>query len=124
MDEEQSQQKQEQLSPEQLLEEFRRFKVSDLLVSTFLTLSQLAYAKLDPAARDLEQARLAIDSMKALVPVLETAVPAETKRDFDQVVANLQLAFASAASEPRAPSGDAPAADTGTRPEETPEAEA
>ena len=97
MAEEQSQQ--QQLSPEQLLEEFRRFKVSDLLVSTFLTLSQLAYAKLDPQARDLEQARLAIDSMKALVPVLETAVPEDTKRDFDQVVTNLQLAFASAAGD-------------------------
>ncbi len=89
----------QQPTQEQLLEEFRKFKVSDLLVSTFLTLSQLAYAKLDPAARDLEQARLAIDSMRALAPVLEAAVPADTKRDFDQVVTNLQLAFASAASE-------------------------
>ena len=114
---------QQQLSPEQLLEEFRRFKVSDLLVSTFLTLSQLAYAKLDPAARDLEQARLAIDSMKALSPVLETAVPAETKRDFDQVVTNLQLAFASAASEARAPEGEAAAAQPEAPPEQAPEAE-
>jgi hypothetical protein len=96
---------QQQPTPEQLIEEFRRFKVSDLLVSTFLTLSQLAYAKLDPVARDLEQARLAIDSMKALVPVLEGAVPPETKRDFDAVITNLQLAFASAASAGSDPAG-------------------
>ena len=97
----------QQLSPEQLLEEFRRFKVSDLLVSTFLTLSQLAYAKLDASVRDTEQARLAIDSMRALAPVLESSVPAETKRDFDQVLANLQLAYASAVSESGGASGDA-----------------
>jgi hypothetical protein len=109
----------QQPTPEQLLEELRRFKVSDLLVSTFLTLSQLAYAKLDPGTRDLEQAQLAIDAMKALGPVVERAVPAETKRDFDQVVANLQLAYASAASEGGGPSGPVPGSDPGTGPEET-----
>ena len=38
-------------------------KVSDLLLSTISTVAQLGYAKLDPAGRDLEQAKLAIDSL-------------------------------------------------------------
>jgi hypothetical protein len=88
---------QEGPTPEELAEAIRRLKVSDLLFSTISTLAQLAYAKLE--ARDLEQARLAIESIRALVPVLEGAVPDEATRDFKQVISNLQLAFASAASE-------------------------
>jgi hypothetical protein len=56
--------------------------------------------KLDRSSRDLEQARLAIESLRALVPLLEGFVPAEVVRDFQQVVSNLQLAYASAVAEP------------------------
>ena len=87
---------------DQLLEEIRRLKVSDVLVSTVSTVAQLGYAKLEPDARDLEQARLAVEAMKALVGVLEGHVPPETTRDFAQGVANLQLAYASAATGPAA----------------------
>ena len=89
----------QEITPEQLLEHIRRMKVSDLLVSTIATVGQLGYAKLDPEARDLDQARLAIETLKALVPLLEGSVPAESIRDFNQLVANLQLAYASAVSE-------------------------
>jgi hypothetical protein len=89
----------EELTPEELLEHIRRMKVSDLLLSTITTVAQLGYAKLDPAGRDLEQARLAIESLRVLVPVLEGAVPEEVLRDFSQVTANLQLAYAKAAEE-------------------------
>jgi hypothetical protein len=95
--------KPEELSPEELLEHIRRMKVSDLLLSTLTTVAQLGYAKLDPAGRDLEQAKLAIESMRALLPVLEGAVPEEALRDFEQVTANLQLAYAKAVDE--APEG-------------------
>jgi hypothetical protein len=88
---------QEGPSPEELAEAIRRLKVSDLLLSTMSTLAQLGYAKLE--TRDLEQARLAIESIRALVPVLEGAVPEEAVRDFRQVISNLQLAYASAAGE-------------------------
>ena len=91
--------KPEELSPEELLDHIRRMKVSDLLLSTISTVAQLGYAKLDPAGRDLEQAKLAIESLRALVPVLEGAVPEEVLRDFNQVTANLQLAYAKAADE-------------------------
>jgi hypothetical protein len=85
-----------EVTPEQLLEEMRRLRVSDLLVSTLMTVAQLGFAKLDPATRDLEQARLAIEALRALLPVLEGAVPEETTRDFRSVVSNLQLAYVSA----------------------------
>jgi hypothetical protein len=90
----------DELTPEELLEHIRRMKVSDLLLSTITTVAQLGYAKLDPSGRDLQQAKLAIDSLRVLVPVLEGSVPEEVLRDFTQVTANLQLAYAKAAEEP------------------------
>jgi hypothetical protein len=81
-------------SPEQLVEELRRIDVADLLVHTCSLLASLGYGKLDPDARDLEQAQLAIEALKALAPVL----PEDARRDVQQVVANLQLAFADAAA--------------------------
>jgi len=90
----------EELTPEELLEHIRRMKVSDLLLSTITTVAQLGYAKLDPSGRDLPQAKLAIESLRVLVPVLEGSVPEEVLRDFTQVTANLQLAYAKAAEEP------------------------
>jgi hypothetical protein len=88
----------EQPSPDELLAAVRQMKVSDLLLSTAATLAQLGFAKLDESARDLEQARLAIEGMKALLGALEGAVPDEVLRDFNQVVANLQIAYAEAAT--------------------------
>ncbi len=87
-----------ELTPEQLLDEIKRLKVSDLLLSTVTTLAQLGFAKLEESSRDLEQARLAIDTLQAIVPRLEGHVPAEVSRDLGQMVANLQLAYASAAA--------------------------
>jgi hypothetical protein len=98
-----------EITPEQLLEEMRRLRISDLLVSTLMTVAQLGFAKLDPATRDLEQARIAIEAMRALLPVLEGAVPEETTRDFRSVVSNLQLAYVKAAEQaPATPSADEP----------------
>ena len=93
---EQPRQPTEQELAEQLREELKRMKVSDLLVQTLYTVSSLGYHKLSPDSRDLEQARLAIDALRALLPVLRTAVPDEVSRDFGQVVANMQLAYADA----------------------------
>jgi len=85
---------------EELREAVRQFKVSDVLQQTIVTVSSLGYAKLAPDTRDLEQARIAVEALRALVPVLEGAVSAEVTRDLQQVVANLQLAYASAAAQP------------------------
>jgi hypothetical protein len=78
----------------------RRLRVQDVLVPFFTSVAQLGYAKLAPDARDLDDARLAIETLRALVPVLEGTLPDETVRDFRQVVSNLQLAYADAAAAP------------------------
>lgn len=82
----------------QLEEELKRVKVSDLLVQTLYTVSSLGYSRLGTEDRDLEQAKLAIETMRALIPVLTGAVPDEVISDFNQVTANMQLAYAKAVS--------------------------
>jgi hypothetical protein len=84
---------------EELQAELAKLNVSDLLLQTLYTVSSLGYHRLSGEAKDLEQARLAIESLKALVPVLEGSVPPDALRDFQQVLANLQLAYASAVAE-------------------------
>ena len=86
-------------SAAQLVEELRRVKVSDLLLHTSSMLASIAFGKLAPDLRDLEQARLAIDALDALVALLEEG----ERRDIEQVIANLKLAYADAAA------GEAPA---------------
>jgi hypothetical protein len=81
------------VTPEQLIEELRKAKVSDLLVHTCSLLGSLAYGKLAPDAQDLEQARLGIDALKALGPLLEE----DRRKEVEQLVAGLQLAYADAA---------------------------
>jgi hypothetical protein len=91
----------EQKLIEELQAELAKLKVSDLLLQTLYSISSLGYHRLSAETRDLEQARLAIEALRALVPVLEGSVPDEALRDFNQVLANLQLAYASAAAEER-----------------------
>jgi hypothetical protein len=97
-DEPEAEKSQEELM-EQLEAELKKLKVSDVLVQTVFTVSSLGFAKLQEQDRDLDQVKLAIESMRALVPSLEGAVPAEVLRDFNQMVANLQLAYAKAVTD-------------------------
>jgi len=83
----------------QLEEELKTLEVSDLLVQTLYTVSSLGYRRLSEQDRDLDQARLAIEALRALVPVLDGAASDELVRDFKQVTANLQLAYADAAKD-------------------------
>jgi hypothetical protein len=89
----------EQQLLDELQAELRRLKVSDLLLQTLYTVSSLGYHRLSGEDRDLEQARLAIEALNALLPVLEGAVPEDATRDFRQVLANMQLAYADASSD-------------------------
>ena len=91
-----------------LEEELKRLKISDVLVQTLYTISSLGYHKLGTDHRDLPQARLAIDSLRALLPVLKDDAPAEVVRDFEQVVANMQLAYSDAVKEERPPKDSPP----------------
>ena len=105
-------------SDEELLrkveEQLRDLKVSDVLLQTLYTISSLGWHKLSSTDRDLEQAKLAIEALRALLPVLADSMPAEVKRDLEQMVANMQLAYAGAVAEtgeakPAEPEGAKPA---------------
>ena len=87
----------------QLEEELKKLKVADLLVQTLYTVSSLGYRKLSEDDRDLDQARLAIEALRALLPVLDGVVGDEIVRDFRQVTSNLQLAYVEAAASPDSP---------------------
>jgi len=79
-------------TPQELVEELRKAKVGDLLVHTCSLLASLAYGKLDPEGRDLDDARLAIEALRALLPLL----PDDARPSIQQVVSNLQLSYAAA----------------------------
>jgi hypothetical protein len=94
----------------ELAEELRRLRVEDVLIQALVSVSAIGYRRLGltedtRADRDLEQARLAIETLRAVTPVLEQVVPAELVQQFAEQVASLQLAYAKAASEPEPDAG-------------------
>jgi hypothetical protein len=100
---EQPPEEQEKLA-EELLEALRTLKVEDVLIQTLVTVSSIGYRRLGMTEdteneRDLEQTRLAIETMNAITPVLERFVPEQLVQDFRASVASLQLAYAKAAGE-------------------------
>ena len=90
----------EKVTEERLLEVLSQLQVSDLLLQTLSTVSSLAYHRLSKEHRDLEQVRLAIEALRALLPVVSDSLPAEVVRDLEQVTANLQVAYAGAVAPP------------------------
>ena len=77
-------------TPEQLAEQIRQLKIEDILLSTVTTLGQLAYVKLDGG--ELDQARLAIDAIAALLAGARGAAStSRCMRDFKQLLANVRL---------------------------------
>ena len=89
---------------EVLAEELAKLRVENILVGALIQVSTVGYRKLGlteetEPERDLEQTRIAIETMKALVPVLQQVIPEDLLRDFEQSVAGLQLAYAKAKSE-------------------------
>ena len=99
--------REEQLQAEQLI---KQLKVSDLLIGTLASLVQLGYAKLGEG--EVDEARLAIDALRALVPVLEGAAAEDAIRDLRQATANLQLAYADLVARQRDTTADAPEEET------------
>jgi hypothetical protein len=77
--------------------------VGDVLVQALATSVSIGFHRVSEDARDLPQARLAIESLRALEPVLrENGVEEALVRDLEQARANLQLAYAQAVSETEA----------------------
>jgi hypothetical protein len=83
-------------SMDDLAEALRRVEVGQFLLSTVSTLASLAYGKLED--RELAQAKLAVDAVGTLLPVLEGHVDDSLYRDFERALANLRVAYADVAS--------------------------
>jgi hypothetical protein len=96
-----------------LEDQMRQITVEDVLVQTAVTLVNLGGRRLGlpgpdgdrEETADLGQAKLAIEGVRALLPML----PAEPQGPIRQAVSQLQMAFAQAAQGPGAPPPGAPA---------------
>jgi hypothetical protein len=82
---------------EELREALDRVGVADVLLQALTATASLGFRRVSAEARDLVQARLAIEALRALEPVLrEGGVGDSVIRDLEQARANLQLAYAKA----------------------------
>ncbi len=85
---------------EELREALDRVTVADVLLQALTAAASLGFRRVSAEARDLEQARLAIEALRALEPALrEGGVEEAVVRDLEQARANLQLAYAKAVEE-------------------------
>lgn len=83
-----------------------RVGVSDVLVEALMATVSLGFRRVSAEARDLPQAKLAVEALRALEPVLRDAgVDAALVRDLEQARTNLQLAYAKAVDEDLADQG-------------------
>jgi hypothetical protein len=79
-------------------EQLRKIKVADVVVQAVSGLVSLGFIRLAGDQLDLAQARLAIDSLRALEPVLREQVSSELGDELMRAITSLQLAYAEAAS--------------------------
>ena len=91
---------------EELREALDRVGVADVLLQALTATASLGFRRVSSEARDLAQARLAIEALRALEPVLrEGGVDESLVRDLEQARMNLQLAYAKAVEEAGAGQG-------------------
>ncbi|MGH3064926.1 MAG: hypothetical protein ACRDOF_01365, partial [Gaiellaceae bacterium] len=77
-----------------------RVGVADILLNALSAVASIGFRRVSPEARDLAQVRLAIESLRALDPILrEGGVDDAIVRDLEQARTNLQLAYANAVAE-------------------------
>jgi hypothetical protein len=87
-------------SEEELREALDKVGVADILVNALSASTSIGFRRVSAEARDLDQVKLAIESLRALEPVLrEAGVDDALVRDLEQARTNLQLAYAKAVSE-------------------------
>jgi hypothetical protein len=91
----------------ELLEALDRVRVADVIVQALAASASIGFRRVSPEARELPEARLAIESIRALEPVLrDCGVEEPLVRDLEQARVNLQLAYAKAVSEEGSPAPD------------------
>jgi len=85
---------------EDLRDALSKVGVADVLVNALSAVASIGFHRQAAETRDLDQVRLAIESLRALEPVLrEGGVDEAIVRDLEQARVNLQLAYASAVAE-------------------------
>ncbi len=76
--------------------QLNEIKVADIVVQAATGLVTLGFVRLAGDQVDLVQARLAIDSLKALEPIVHEQVSTELGEELGRAIASLQLAYAEA----------------------------
>ena len=85
---------------EELRKALETIRVGDVLVNSLMAAVSLGFRHVSGELRDLTETKLAIESLRALEPVLrEGGVEDAVLRDLEQARANLQLAYAKAVAE-------------------------
>lgn len=116
----------EQRVQEAAAEFMRTVPVQDVIVSMVQTVFDVGYRRtglLDGGdQRDLAQVALAIETVRALVPVLERVLDATSMTTLRSALSELQLAYADAAEAPATAPPDAPDEPKAAEPDSPPEA--
>jgi hypothetical protein len=108
-----------------LEEELKRITVRDVLLQTVVSLVNLGGQRLGLGEggqehRDLEQVRMAIEGVRALLPLIEAENPEQVKPIRD-ALSQLQMVYAREAGSAAPPGGDEPGGQgTGAAPEPPP----
>jgi len=85
---------------EELRDALDRIGVADILLNALSATASIGFRRVSTEARDLTEVTLAIESLRALEPVLrDGGVDEAVVRDLEQARTNLQLAYAKAVSE-------------------------
>jgi hypothetical protein len=85
------------LTEEELLEQLKRLRVDDVLLQTVVTLINLGGQRLVGEEKDLEQAKLAIEGVRALLPLC----PEEESKPVKDALSQLQMLFARESQAPK-----------------------
>jgi len=87
-------------SEEELRDALDAIGVSDIMLNALSVVASIGFRRVSAEERDLNEVRLAIETLRALDPVLrDGGVDKAVVRDLEQARANLQLAYASAVTE-------------------------
>jgi hypothetical protein len=81
---------------EAMLNAIREAPIAQLIVSSISTFASAAYGKLEN--KDLPEAKIAIDAIAALLPIVEGSLDEGMRRDLGQALTSLRLAYADAVS--------------------------
>jgi hypothetical protein len=87
------------ISEEELLEQLRKISVQDVLLQTVVTLVNLGGQRLVGEEKDLEQAKLAIEGVRALLPLC----PEDEAKPVKDALSQLQMLFARESQQPAEP---------------------